>query len=57
MDERLHLRDDTIFQLKQERCVMQQRIKELKSEIDELECQLSTTTVRSTPFKAEGMKA
>ena len=51
MDEQLRLRDDTIFHLNQERYAMQQRIKELKSENDELKSQLSPTIT----FKAKGI--
>ena len=50
MDEQLRLKDDNIFHLKQERYAMQQRIKELKSENEELKSQLSPVI----KVKAEG---
>lgn len=50
MDEQLRLKDDTFLYLKQERHAMQQRIKELKSENEELKSQLSP----AIKVKAEG---
>ena len=41
VDEQIQLRDDVIFQLKQETSTQQQRIEELKDEIEDLRTQAS----------------
>ena len=49
VDEQLYLRDDTIFQLKQQMSTMQQRIEELNYENEELRSERSLTS-----FKGKG---
>ena len=49
MDKRLRLRDDTIFHLKQTMCTLQQKIKDLEYENEELKCELFLP-----PFEEEG---
>ena len=49
VDEQIRLRDDVIFQLKQQMATQQQSIKELKYENEELRSQLS-----QLPVKDEG---
>ena len=50
VDEQIQLRDDMIYRLKQEMATQQQRIEELKYEIEELKSQIS-----QVPIKEEGM--